>query len=84
MIESDPGCHPKLYDELPVVLLEENITGPAEALEDEFIEENAVATTTSTNSSIVHNPGVCDDNSDPISMINPNNTTTHDAECDDH
>ena len=69
------GIHPELAIDSPGVILEEELTGPVDVVEDEAINSNILAAATSTTSHILHTQVVCGDTNGAPQHI-PKNTTT--------
>ena len=70
LIEQNPGIHPKLAADLPVVIPEEDNPCPIATVETKTLEPNDIAAAAETNSGIKHTPGVCDGNNAPTPFLN--------------
>ena len=69
----DPGSHPELSADFPVVIIEEYILGPVSAMETETLDPNIFASTYASNSVITNNLCVCDDRGDTTPIFAPIN-----------
>ena len=75
LLESDHGIHPDIVVELTVVLLQEDITGPAAAVETEILDPTTITTAADYNISITNTTRAYDDIYDPTLIFTTNPTT---------
>ena len=79
LVEDELGRHPKLADDFPVLIIEEELTGTVDVMGAKTIARNYIDVAATADSRIVHTPGVCNDNGAPKYILNnhtPKNLTT--------
>ena len=79
MVEDELGRHPKLADDFPVLIIEEELTGTVDVTGAKTIARNYIDVAATADSRILHTPGVCGDNGAPKYILNnhtPKNLTT--------
>ena len=69
LIDPDPGSHPVLVSELPVLILDENTPYQITAMETNTLVPSSIADFSDANRCNTHNTVVCDNNEAPAPIL---------------